>query len=709
MKILFLRIWVGCLRLCGGAQHRRDRSVQEERQLEALLRQANPFASWNERANWMIDIADWLRHVPRKGLPRAAVAGEIRRQRLLLLLDWLDAHRDVRRLVQTALQKTLREAAGPELFSSTGLPREPAFFSELVERIARQLLPRPMEQHDLAALFAAIFRDPADADWLLALDAETFGRVARLCTDEGIAHSYMRQVDDALSCLAAMITATGATPAFRQRLDKNLPLQATPFVALRRELEKFCLVQHHDAAALRSVKMLVAVCRAQTDRIYAHLDEHGVSTSLVYAVERMRAQLVRVGRLIDLRAGGWSDLQGPAPVQALLADLIRARHARESVPALVQRSFSLRARKLVERNARHGRHDIARDDAAWRALVRAGGIGGAVAAITVLGVFVLHDVGGSGFFAGLAAALNYAGGFLLLAAAGGALAARQSAVTAPALAARMAEMDGREGLPALLQEAVWLLRAQAATVCGNLAAIVPVMALLAAGTLLIVDQPLLAPADAHASLASLSVLGLTPLHAAMTGVLLWLSGLAAGFADNWFALRKLRPALAHNRRLAHALGAARAERLAGWVERHVADLAGILSLACLFGMGPAVMQFFGLGLEVRHVTLSAGVLSAAAASQGWQVLGTADFWLAAGGVIVTGVLNVGVAFGCALALAMRARALPPAARGHILGALVRRLLLRPRQSRTPYAEGAAANDGAPAEVAADEPRIGTGG
>lgn len=677
MKIVFLRLWVMCRRLCGGTQHRRDRHMRYERQAESLLRQANPFASWNERANWMIDIAAWLRHVPRSGLPRAADAGALRQERLLLLLDWLDANRDVRRLVQTTLQKTLREAAGPELFSATGLPREPAFFSELGERMVKLILPRPPAQHDLSALFAAMFPDPADADWMLELDHLTLGRLARLCTDEGIMHAYIRQIDEALTYLAAMIVAVGISPAFRQRLDPKLPLQSTPFMALKRELENYCLRRQHDAAALRSVKMLVAVCQAQTDRIYADLDEHGVSIGLVYCVERMRAQLARIGRLIDLRTATLLTPQGAGQVQALLADLIRAQHARDSVPALVQRSFSLLARKMVERNAGHGEHYIARNGGEYRAMLKAASVGGIAIAFTVLAKFVWTGTGQAGFIAGLSASLTYAGSFILITALGGVLAARQPAVTAPALAARMGDLDSRDGLRGLLQEAACLLRSQAAAVIGNLGTVIPVMAILALMALLLTGTPLLAPANAEARLQSLSLFGMTPLYAALTGVLLWLSSLAASFADNWFALRQVRASLAHHRRLVHAFGAARTERLASWVERHVSSLAGNISLAFLLGMGPAVMQFFGLGLDLRHVTLSAGTLVAATASLGWISMASSEFWLAVLGIVATGFLNVGVAFACALALALRARDVPDRIRRRVFGSLLRRFARSP--------------------------------
>jgi site-specific recombinase len=184
-------------------------------------------------------------------------------------------------------------------------------------------------------------------------------------------------------------------------------------------------------------------------------------------------------------------------------------------------------------------------------------------------------------------------------------------------------------------------------------------------------------ARADRNIAALSLVGVTPLYAALTGVLLWLSSLVAGFTDNWFALRKLREALTHQRQLVRMLGAGRAERLAGWLDRNIAVIAGNLALGVLLGMTPVLAQFFGVPADVRQVTLSAGSLVAAAASLGWPVLATPAFWLAAAGVAVTALLNVGIAFGCALALALRAREAPRRIRRLVFRSVIRRFMLAP--------------------------------
>ncbi|CAN5359264.1 site-specific recombinase [soil metagenome] len=709
IKIFFLKFLVMWRRFRRGSDQNQlqdqSHNLQYGSQVASLMALANPFASWNQRANWMVDLAEWIRRQPKVSLLDESAWRRVKQQRVAFVLEWLAEHRQVRRVVQATLQKTLREALGPELFCATGLPREQSFIGELWEHVLTELLPRPPAHRDLSRLFTTMFPDPADAEWLRDLDGDTLAQLWKLCADEDITHNFHRQVDEALLYLVTMIVATGIGPDFKQRLDPHMPLQVTPFMALRRELENYLMAQGDSAQALRSVRMLIAVCQAQTDRVYAHLDRHGVSVSLVFHTERMRAQLKRMTGLIELRASAKS-LVHTGAVPALLADLILANHRRSTLRGLVGRSVSLLARKIVERKVDTGEQTVARDRGEYLSVVKAAGVGGILLALILAGKLALHQAGFAEFFEGLFASLNYALGFLTIAALGGILAGRQPAGTAPLLASKMHALDSVDSLHALLREVAALLRTQAAAVFGNLMTVVPVVLIFSLAVGVLLGAPLLAPEKAQRALHEISVAGPTPLLAALTGVLLWFASLVAGFADNWFALRGLRQALGHHRRLIYVLGAQRTERLARWLERQVAAIAGSLTLAFLFGMTPVLAHFFGVPFDVRHVSLAAASLTAAASGLGWQVLATSGFWLAVAGVVVSAVLNVGLAFGCALGLAMQAREVPGRLRRAAWRAILRKLLASPRSylfpqvpdgAELPEAETASAADPSPAQ------------
>jgi site-specific recombinase len=664
-----------------GTNHLSNSRLHVTSQAEALMNRANPFASWRERANWMIDIVEWARREPHASLRENGGVRRTRQQRISILLDWLDANRDSRRVVQTTLQKTLREAAGAELFFTTGLPREPGFFGEMSEKFLKLLLPKAPEQLDLAGLFIAMFSEQADAEWLLGLDQKTLSRIWKLCADDGIAHTFRQQMDEALVYLVTVILSVGISPAFRQRLERSNSLQATPFMTLRRELERYLQTGSQDEAALRSVRMLIAVCQAQTDKIYADLAENGVSVGVVYSIERMRAQLARMARLIDLRAALAHPGMGIDQMQVLLGEMVAGQRQRSSMRGLIQRSFALLTRKMVERNAKYGlprgEQYAVRNRAEYRAMFMAASIGGVISVFTVLGQLALSNSNVAHFFDGVFASLNYLACLLVIAATGGALAARQSAVTAPALASRMGELGTADGMEELVSEVAVFLRAQTAAVFGNVMALMPVMAAASVGILLWYGMPVMNPQKAQASLGALSIFGWSPIFAAVTGVLLWMASLMACFADNWFALRRLREGLAHHRRLVHALGTARAERWAGWLERNLARIVGSICLAAFLGMMPVFARFFGMTLEIRHVTFALGTLVASVSSLGWPVFETGGFWLAATGVVAIGLLNVGVAFLCSLVLALRTCDVPARTRRLVFKTILKRFFSQP--------------------------------
>lgn len=679
MRISLLRLCVILRRFRRSSADRPGLDGQQDAELDAqvdaLLRRADPQAGWNERVSWMIDVARWLRREPRAAR-HALVPRIVHHQRTFHMLAWLERHPATMERVRVTLRVTLHEALGPDIFCATGLPREPAFFNELTEHVFSWLLPTPAPAMDLSLLFTAMFPEPADADWLQGLDQKTLARLWSIVGDDSLRRTYTAQIDEALHYLAMMVAAVGVGPDFRHRLRPVRSLKSTPFMELRDVLDMHLALSPTDCASLTRVRRLIAVCRAQTDRIYADLDEHGVSVGLVYHVERMRAQLTRMARLIDLRAAMHVG-QGAMQLQELLVDLIRAHHERASVRSLVRRNFSFLARKMVERNASHGEHYIARDRQEYRAMLRAAMIGGLVTAMAALGKTAVASIGLAKFFEGLFNSLNFALSFMVISALGGVLATKQPAVTAPALAAKMVALDTVDGLRALMLEIACLLRSQAAAVFGNLVAVIPAMLALSLGIWLLSGQPLMTPNKANATIDSLSAVGVTPIFAAFTGVLLWVASLAAGFADNWFALRRLRTALAHQRRLVFALGPARAARWAQKLEDQVGMIVGNLALAVLLGMVPVLAGFFGLAIEPRHVTLSTASLAGAVSSLGWQAFTSPPVWLAMAGIVLIGLLNVGVAFSCALALALQARAVPRRVRRIVFRQVLKRFSASP--------------------------------
>lgn len=212
---------------------------------------------------------------------------------------------------------------------------------------------------------------------------------------------------------------------------------------------------------------------------------------------------------------------------------------------------------------------------------------------------------------------------------------------------------------------------------GNLAVVFPVALAIQwlAGKLLSVN--LITPDKAIATIESFSILGPTPLYAVFTGVLLWVSSLIAGWADNWFALHRMHDVLAYHRRLRYVLGERGAVRVADFWKRNVSGIAANVSLGFLLGLGPEILSFFGPHIEVRHVTLSTGSVGTSLGVLGVEALRLPSLWLAVAGIALMGLLNVAVSFALAFHMALRSRNLRRVDRRALSAAVRARILRHP--------------------------------
>ncbi|MEO8135944.1 MAG: hypothetical protein ABI831_18455 [Betaproteobacteria bacterium] len=129
----------------------------------------------------------------------------------------------------------------------------------------------------------------------------------------------------------------------------------------------------------------------------------------------------------------------------------------------------------------------------------------------------------------------------------------------------------------------------------------------------------------------------------------------------------------------------RRNRFVRFLHRNVAGFAGNIALGLLLALVPAFADSFGIPLDVRHVTLSTGSVTAAVAALGIGALATVSFLYAAIGIAGIGLLNLGVSFYLALQVALRARGVPGVEKRLLYRRLARVVLTRPRRLLWPDA------------------------
>ncbi len=699
--------------------------------LTALFNAADAKATRAERHLWMVRLMEWLRHARVKPAPPASAAGRqpavvvlpnLRQMpqnvvpplrttaetppangladtsfdpladgpvmpaaaprtppvlvRLRHLLNRLDAQPELRARVQAMLGAFWREIDAASLYADFGFGARVSLGGELLARLQRRVLPGTPDSPDLASLFGLLFQ-PDDAQWLQAMDEATLQRVTALLSPGETA--WRRSLLDAITILVSAIHSAGFTPSLRQRMDQDL-LEDAPFRQLARAADhlRTAVLEDRRAEALHEASYLRALldrCRRAADSVTGHLEAYGVSVDIVYELDQLQGRVTRVEQLLGCVLA--HDAQDEW--RRLLLRLLQTQGEVQGIRALLMQQYSLLARQVAERNAETGEHYITRDRGEHRDMLRRAAGGGAVIAGTTFIKFAIVALGLTAFWTGFWSGVNYAASFVLVMLLHWTIATKQPAMTAPALAASLpaASSASDAQIDSFVNRVAALIRSQVAGILGNVALCGPLVLAAQLLAVAVFGQPLVGSDNAEYVLQDLTLLGPTLVFAAFTGVLLFASSLIAGWAENWFVFHRLDSAIAWNPRIISSLGASRARRWAQWWRANVSSLAANVSLGMMLGLVPALTGFFGLGLEVRHVTLSTGQLGAALGALGWSALSLPAFWWCVAGIVLTGVLNVVVSFYLAFKLALRSRGVRVRDRERIGAALRHRLRTQP--------------------------------
>ncbi|MFS4550929.1 site-specific recombinase [Comamonas resistens] len=641
--------------------------------LPRLIEALDPHADLAQRHLWLIHLVEWIR-APKPSLELAV-------DRMEQVVAAFEADADARQRLGLWWQKLLETVDITALLADFGFAPRTAMASEVAERLRYKLLPSTPETVDASELFMLVFPDRFDARWLHALDSTLMARISALVApppDEG-ASFWERNLLDAITYCAGQILSTGFAPELRLRMSEQAR-EEKPFHALIHDVENLRVevmlplrtTDRRDAAAAQLRERLEA-CRSAVSSVYSYVEAEGISVGLIFRLRQVRARILRIRRLLDCLLS----TDRAYETSELLSNLVAVGLERRSVRALLSTNTSLLAAKVAERSAETGEHYITRDKGEYRNMMAKAAGGGFVMAFTTLAKFALYALGLSVFWSGLAAGMNYALSFVLIQMLHFTVATKQPAMTAPAMAAKLKDIQSDDSIQEFVDEVAHLVRSQVAAILGNVLIVFPAAMALTMGYAELVKHPALSPSHATQVLESLSLLGPSVLFAAFTGVLLFASSLIAGGAENWFVLRNIDSVIRYNPRITRVLGTTRADRWARFLRKNISGLASNISLGFMLGLVPAFAAFFGLGLEVRHVTLSTGQIGVAIPSLGWEVLHSNLLWWAVAMLPFNAALNVGVSFYLAFRLALRAHNVSGVDRSRIYKAIRQRFWRRP--------------------------------
>ena len=507
--------------------------------------------------------------------------------------------------------------------------------------------------------------------WFVAQRPPVFRRLVRVLSPGDASSSAGRIREDlrqAVCLLGTRVAGRGVTAAVRQRGSTGR-VEDSPFFKLLFATEALARSDNPLAARLAPWQKAWTDCMEELDQIHLHMEDAGVSSALVYDLRSIEASLERMRLLVEVytmvevytkedTASGPIDSQVLSPAHKLVNTLARGRLDDTRLRFLFRQNLNLLARKTVERTGQGGEHYIAhtREDywGMWRAAAGGGLLTVFTAAVKMRLMESHFPLAIEGFLIGT----DYAVSFVLLQIFGFALATKQPSMTAATLAGIIRENRGVARWSKISEFAADISRTQLAAAFSNVIAV-------CTGAVLFEELwahffrahylPVESAKHVYQTLHPFT--SGTAIFAAFTGVLLWLAALIGGWCENFAVYHRLPEAIAQHP-LGARIGTRRMRSAANWLERNAAGWSTSIVLGYLLGFSPVVARFFGLPLDVRHVTLSTGTLALAAARFGTSSFREGWLYYAVAGIGLTFVLNLSVSFLIASIVALRAYDVP---------------------------------------------------
>jgi site-specific recombinase len=609
--------------------------------------------------------------------------------RLEQLLSLLESDALQRASFQKAFHAMLAGTQSINLFAESGLHPRESLWSEVLRRLVERVLPSAREEDDLSKLVYRMYPDQRYIQSFLQMPDELFRRVILVLTPEDNPAVWNLQKEflgQALCLLGSHVAGVSLSQEFRERCH-SFPVEQSPFYRLQR-ITGDLASEIDPAAASAAVSALqteMVRCRVELEYMHERMEFLGVSTALEFNISTVERAIRRIERIVAVLFQ--PSAESFNNVKKLLDDVMSARLEDLSLSALVRENTSLLARKIVERTGRTGEHYIANNRSEYRKMWKAALGGGLLVVATAAIKMKVTTAQLPPFIEGFLVGTNYAITFLTLQALGLALATKQPSMTAATYAKIVRETEGTERLEKLTEFISRITRTQLAAAVGNLLTVTLGAILFAAAWSRLYSEPYLPPTSSRYVYETLNPLASgTAVYAALTGFVLWISALAGGWVENFAAYNRVSEAIADHP-LGLRFGFDRMRRYADLFERNISGWSTSIVLGYLLGFIPVAGHMFGVPLDVRHVTLSTGTLALAAASLGRDWLYRGWFLHTVFGIAIIFVLNLGVSFGIASWVALRAYGVPRADQMQLLRYVVKSFCKSPRRFLYPRANG----------------------
>lgn len=592
------------------------------------------------------------------------------------------------------------------LFTDAGLLNSVSFFKELRRRISRQLLPDQPSEENIQYVLNQLFYRPSDVKWVHQIPLDNWKELFDILAvstfyEDSESKTTSKQILLAIMILSQRMGGLALQTDVRRMVPEYAHLNS-PFIALDDELNNlartlskednpYLYIQDHELD-YKQLNILAGQCEDFVNKADANTSKYGVSFSVNQTLLLIRQQIKRIKRLYNYLFIE-KEADKCEKTIAFYLDMVKTNSKKNNIRKLIDDSVYNITYEITNYTGKTGEHYITSTTGEYFKMLKTALWGGVIVGFMCLvKLYMSMQPDQSDFFRALNYSFNYAIGFVLIYLTGSTLATKQPAMTASTIAKTLESLSDNDNnkekqkhyteFSALFTR---LFRSQFIAFVGNVFGAFPVSMLLAIGMSYLSGYNIATKKSLHL-LEDLNIWH-TPvfLHACIAGIFLFLSGIIAGNVASVNNFNNFYYRLSEHPFLKGFFGKVRMQRVANWMQQKWPSVVSNIWFGVFMGSAWAIGHFFGLPIDIRHITFASGNLAYGLYGMNFIISLENILWCILG-IGIIGLGNFIVSFGLSLWIALRSREVPASELKYLGRCVWRAFKARPRAFFFPVKE-----------------------
>lgn len=559
-----------------------------------------------------------------------------------------------------------------KIISDAAILQDADFLFEVKKRAFAKILPYQHQSDSLEYVLNQVFYSDTDPLWLQKIPQGQIETLYDLLELSSIYETVKENsVLSELLMSMTLISQRMSGRALESDVLKMVPEyfhHESPFAAFEKELQSIQEelkenVNHTVTAENLSYKQLMVLhkqCEEYVEKAFDNSSKYGITIHVNQSLLRIRQQLSRLKVLLPLLTVN-HEIDKKRNTIRLAYKLIKYNCTRNNLRTFIKESTQLLSYEVTQHTAKTGEKYITQSKGEYFKMFKTALGGGLIVGILCIIKVLLSKLDASDFGHAFLYSMNYSFGFIAIYVLGFTLATKQPAMTAAALIRAledgMKKGDSEEKHQGFAVFFARVFRSQFIAFVGNVIMAFPV-SLLGIWLIELAFDHNIAETKWKTLVTDLSPIhSLAIFHAAIAGCFLFLSGIISGSVANRDKHYEIYQRIKEHPFLKRSFGKEKAEKFASWYEKKWAGIISNFWFGVFMGSTASVGIFFGLNLDIRHITFASGNLALGLYGSDYSL----DYWMLFWGILgigIIGLVNFIVSFSLSLGLAFRSRDIP---------------------------------------------------